>query len=67
MGGPAAEMTLKPRFVDEVFIVLRVVDVVAVRNEIAQVPGVFVALALLIVVWVFCAHNVILSKTSGFG
>jgi len=56
MGGPAAEMTLKPRFFDKVFVFLRIVYMIAIGYEIAQVFGVLVAFACLVMVWMFCTH-----------
>jgi hypothetical protein len=56
VGRAPAEATLESGFLDEVPVFLRIVLVVAVGNEIAEVPGVVVAFALLVVLRIILGH-----------
>jgi hypothetical protein len=45
VSGAPTETTLEPRLFYQVFVVLRIVHVIPVRHEIAQMLGVLIALA----------------------
>ena len=57
MGGAAADITLKARVLDKALVVFGVVFVIAVRDKIAQMPGVLVALAVWVVFGMLCTHR----------
>jgi len=53
----AADITFKSRLIDKGTVVFGVVLVVAVRDKIAQMLGVLVALAVWVVFGMLCAHG----------
>lgn len=57
MRSPAAEMALKPGFFNKILVVLGIVHMVAIRHEIAQMLGVFIAFAIMVIRGKIFAHN----------
>jgi hypothetical protein len=57
VGGTAAEITLEFRLLDQSFVVLLIVYMVAIGYEITQMFCVFIAFAYWVIFWVFFSHN----------
>jgi hypothetical protein len=57
MCGPAAEMTLEPGLFNKIFILIRIVDMVAIRNKIAQMLGVFITFTVMVIRRKIVAHH----------
>jgi hypothetical protein len=53
---PSAETTLESRFFYQVFVVLLIVYMIAIRHKIAQMLGVFVTLADCVVFGMLISH-----------
>jgi hypothetical protein len=50
-------MALKPGLFNKVLIVVRIVDMIAIRHKIAQMLGMLIAFTLLVILGMFWFHN----------